>query len=89
MSTGALRLLLMGTIGITLDPLAVGMLSPWLQRCMLNTLLRLEDVQWSRANGTSDQLKVAGCRLRQYSVAEARRCLAGKRLVVLGDSVTR
>lgn len=56
---------------------------------MLNTLPRLEDVQWSRANGISDKLKVSGCRLRQYSVAEARRCLAGKRVVVLGDSVTQ
>lgn len=58
--------------------------------CLFNTLLRVGDVRWSTtANGAADRLSVNGCELRRYSAAEARQCLAGKRLVFVGDSVTR
>ena len=58
--------------------------------CLYNTLLRVGDVRWSTTpGGAADRLAVAGCPLRRYSAQEARRCLAGKRLVFVGDSVTR
>lgn len=58
--------------------------------CLFNTLVRHEDVQWSTtAEGAVDKLSIRGCELRRYSAAEAKQCLAGKRLVFVGDSVTR
>lgn len=57
--------------------------------CAFNTLLPRGEVHWSKANGTADQLSVRGCSLRRMGHAEAKQCLAGKRLVFIGDSVTR
>lgn len=57
--------------------------------CSLRGPLPLWAVQWGQANGTADQLAVRGCQLRRFSHAQAQRCLAGKRLVFVGDSVTR
>ena len=57
--------------------------------CLLNTLLRAEDVQWSLHNGTADRLSIRGCPLQRFSQAQAQQCLRGKRLVFVGDSVTR
>ncbi|KAI7840403.1 hypothetical protein COHA_005834 [Chlorella ohadii] len=47
------------------------------------------NVFWSALNGSVDQLSVRGCPLRRFSHAEAVQCLASKRLVFVGDSITR
>ncbi|KAL4440174.1 hypothetical protein ABPG75_003175 [Micractinium tetrahymenae] len=57
--------------------------------CSFRGPLPLWAVQWSQANGTADQLAVRGCQLQRFSHEQAQRCLAGKRLVFVGDSVTR
>ncbi|KAL4438729.1 hypothetical protein ABPG77_006333 [Micractinium sp. CCAP 211/92] len=57
--------------------------------CSFRGPLPLGAVRWSQANATADQLAVRGCQLRRFSHAQAQRCLAGKRLVFVGDSVTR
>lgn len=57
--------------------------------CLVNSLLQPGDVSWSAANGSVDQLSIRGCPLRRFSHAEAVQCLAGKRLVFVGDSITR
>ena len=73
----------------TLDP-AGGLGRPAPLPCLFNSLLREEDVQWSeRPDGRAHQLSVKGCALHRFTHLEARQCLAGKRLLFLGDSVTR
>ena len=58
--------------------------------CLFNSLLREDEVQWSeQPDGRAHQMSLRGCALRRFSHAEARQCLSGKRLVFLGDSVTR
>ncbi len=58
--------------------------------CMYNTLLQESEVRWSTTgNGTAHRLYIDGCPLRRYSLQDARQCLSGKRLVFVGDSLTR
>jgi hypothetical protein len=58
--------------------------------CLFNSLLREDEVQWSeQPDGRAHQVSLRGCALRRFTHEEARQCLAGKRLVFLGDSVTR
>lgn len=57
--------------------------------CKFNTQLNYSAVHWSKRNGTADQLSIRGCTMKRYSHAEAKQCLAGKRLVFVGDSLTR
>jgi hypothetical protein len=57
--------------------------------CAFNSLLRYGDVDWTEQEGRVDQLTLRGCPLRRFSHAQARQCLAGKRLVFVGDSITR
>jgi hypothetical protein len=57
--------------------------------CAFNTLLNNGDVQWSERNGTAHRLSIRGCKLHRYTHEQAKQCLAGKRLVFVGDSITR
>ena len=88
LSTAALRSDEAAAAGSTAAAAAGGGSAPALP-CLFNTLLHPDQVQWSTANGTADQLSVRGCSLKRYSAEEARRCLSGRRLVFVGDSVTR
>lgn len=63
--------------------------APSLPSCLANALLQPGDVSWTALNGSVDQLFIRGCPLRRFSHAEATQCLAGKRLVFVGDSITR
>lgn len=58
-------------------------------QCTLDAELQENDVMWLRSQADSYHLTLRYCSLRRYSAAVARKCLRDRRVLFLGDSVTR